>query len=386
VAGLVCVVLWHAAAASAQDETLDGALRFLLTNRAVATADFQRDARAAEDAHTAISRLLLIELVTLPLVSSSPAFTYRFDPAIGAPGRLTQSFGPFFVERTATAGRGRASVGFNIRVSGFSTLGGFDLDDGQLITTANRFVGDSQAFDEEALVLHIDSRTLTGMASYGITDRMDLSVAVPFVWLHLDGERLNRYYTDRLVQASATAVASGFGDTAVRTKVRLAGRETGVAVVGELLLPTGREEDLLGSGGVSAGAMAVVSFEHGLLSAHTNGGFTIGTLADQLDWRSALAVSASPKVTLIGELVVRRLSGVGGLAPVRTPHPVLPNVETMRLAGLGESLVTTTAVGGFKWNVAGTWLVNGQLAFGLTRGGLRAPVTAVFGLEYALGQ
>lgn len=381
---IVCTALSYAAPSSAQ-ETMDGVLRFLLTNRAVATADFERDARAAEDAHAAISRLLLVELVTLPLGSSSPAFTYRFDPAIGAPGRATQSFGPFFVERTVTAGRGHASVGFNVRLSAFSTLEGFDLHSGQLITTANRFTG-GEVFDEEALLLDIESRTFTGIASYGVTDRIDVGVAVPFVWLNIEGERINRYYADRVVQARASAVARGFADTAVRAKVRLAGGATGVAVLGEVLLPTGRREDLLGSDGVSGGAMAVLSLERGIVSVHTNAGFTIGALTDQVNWRSAVDVTASPKLTLVGELVLRRLNGVGGLVSVAAPHPVLPNVETTRLAGMGASLLTTSAVGGFKWNVTGTWLVTGQLAFGLTGSGLRAPVTAVFGLDYAIGQ
>jgi hypothetical protein len=367
-------------------ETVTDVLSFLLTNRAVATDDFDRDAQAAEQTRANMSRLLLVELATLPIGSASPGFTYQFDRALGTVHRATESFGTFFVERSLTGGRGQASVGFNIRLSHFSTLDGFDLRNERFVTTANRFRGETTPFDEETLQLDVQSTTFTAFGSYGLTDRLDLSVAVPFVILELDGERVNRYYDDQIVQARATALARGFADMAVRTKFRVAGGATGFALVGEVLLPTGREEDLLGSGTTSVGALAVASAERGIVSAHFNGGFTSSSLADQLHWRAALAVSVSPRFTAVGELVGRRLSGVGGLDYVASPHPSLANVETLRLATVGSSLNSATAVGGFKWNVHSTWLVTGQLAFAVTHSGLRSPVTAVFGLDYTFEQ
>ena len=363
-------------------ETMTDVLSFLLTNRAVATDDFSRDAQAAEQTRGNMSRLLLVELATLPIASASPGFTYQFDRALGTVHRATESFGTFFVERSLTGGKGQASVGFNMRLSRFSTLDGFDLRNERFVTTANRFRGEAIAFDEETLRLDVQSTTFTTFGSYGLTDRLDVGVAVPFVILQLDGERVNRYYDDAVVQARATALARGFADTAVRAKFRVAGGATGFALVGELLLPTGREEDLLGSGTTSVGALAVASAERGVVSAHFNGGFTSSSLADQLHWRAALAVSVSPRFTTIGEFVGRRLSGVGGLDYISSPHPSLANVETLRLASVGSSLNSATVVGGFKWNVHSTWLVTGQLAVAATHSGLRSPVTAVFGLDY----
>ncbi len=372
-----------AATADAQT-TIDDVLRFLLTTRSVSTGDFERDARATEETLANMSRLLLVELATLPIASSSPGFSYRFDRSLGTVDRATHSFGTFFVERSLTGGLDSASVGFNVRLSRFSTLDGFDLRNG-VVTTANRFVGENRPFDEETLVLDLESKTFTVFGTYGVSNRLDLSVAIPFVDLQLDGHRANRYYDATVVQSQATASARGLADTAVRAKLRVAGDASGFAVAGEVLLPTGRREDLLGSGTTSVGALAIGSLERGLVSAHFNGGFTLSSLADQLHWRAALAMSTSPRFTTVGELIGRRVSGVGGLAAVASPHPSITNVETIRLASTGSSLNTATAVGGFKWNVSGTWLLTGQLAFPLTSSGLRSPITAVFGLDYALG-
>src|SRR6478735_9278876 len=89
--------------AEAQDSLVD-TLSFLLTTQAVATGDFVKDRQSAEVTRDTIERLLLIELTTTPLSSSSGGFSYRFNPAIGTVERATGNFGPFFTERSLTIG------------------------------------------------------------------------------------------------------------------------------------------------------------------------------------------------------------------------------------------------------------------------------------------
>jgi hypothetical protein len=382
IAFAACIALAPATAARAQESPSE-ILRFLLTNRSVPTGDFERDERATEETRETISQLLLVELTTLPIASGSPGFSYRFDRSLGTVGRTTESFGAFFVERSLTAGRKRASVGVDVRLSRFTTLDGFDLRDGRFTTTANRFVGETQAFDVETLELEIESKTVTAFGTYGVTDWLDVSIAVPFVDLQIGGHRVNQYYDQTLVQASANATARGLGDSAVRAKLHLKGGATGVAVAGEFLLPTGRRDDLLGAGGSSIGGLAIASIERGAISGHVNGGFTLGPLADQLHWRGAVTASLSPTFTAVGELVGRRIFGVGGLDYTASPHPSIAGVETIRLSSVGTSLHAATAIGGFKWNVTGTWLVSARVAIALDRSGLRAPVTTIVGLDYA---
>src|SRR5688572_19840145 len=78
-------------------------LSFLLTNRSIATDDAARDEEAARATRDTISRLLLVELATLPTVSSSTGFIFRMDENLGGTVvRASASFGPSFVERSLT--------------------------------------------------------------------------------------------------------------------------------------------------------------------------------------------------------------------------------------------------------------------------------------------
>ena len=244
------LVAFAPAAAAAQQalpqlKTLSDVLSFLLTNRAVQTDDFVRDAAAAEATRATVSTLLLAELATQPPSLSSVGLAYRFNPTLGTVERASASFGSFFTERSLTAGRGQSALGVSFRAASYHRLDGRDLRDGTFVTTANQFRDETRPFDDEKLTLRLDSRVLTFTGTFGVTDRLDLSTAVPVVFISMSGSRLNTYRGAQQVQATATATTSGLGDVAVRAKYALvAAAGAGVAVAGELRLPTGRTEDL----------------------------------------------------------------------------------------------------------------------------------------------
>jgi hypothetical protein len=360
-------------------------LSFLLTNQAVATGDFVKDTQATAVAADAVTRLLQAELTTIPLGSSSAGFTYRLNPQLGTVERTSQSFGPLFAERSLTAGRGRLSLGMTLQFASYSQLNDVELGSGTLVTIANQFRDEPQPFDAEALTLEIRSRTATFLGTVGLTDWMDVSVAVPVVSLELEGHRTNTYRGQQLLQATGIAEATGLGDMAIRAKVRLAGSGTGLALVGEARLPTGREEDLLGSGEASFAAMLVGSYEPGRLAFHGNVGLTRGGLLDEVGLRGAASFSPSQKVTLLAEVTARHLTGIGRLAFESAPHPTIAGVDTFRLITSGSSVDTSVLTGGVRWNVGGAWLVNGGVTFALANHGLRPKPVALVGLEYAFG-
>src|SRR5215207_6463198 len=104
-------------AASAQDSSVSEVLSFLVTNQSVATGDFVKDQQAAAATRDTISRFLQVELSALPIGSSTGGFIYRLNRTLGTMERVSDSFGPFFLERAATSGRGQTSVGFTYRHS-----------------------------------------------------------------------------------------------------------------------------------------------------------------------------------------------------------------------------------------------------------------------------
>jgi hypothetical protein len=361
-------------------------LSFLMTNQAVVTADFEKDQEAAAATRDTVSRALLVSLATLPISSSSAGFIYGLDPALGTVARASESFGPFFVERSLTAGRNQASLGVTFHYNRYTALDGNDLRDGQFVTIANQFQDEPAPFDIETLRLAIETNTTTFLGNYGLTHRWDVGIAVPLVHLRLDGERVNTYRGQTFLQATASAVRTGLADVALRTKYHLAGAGgTGLAAAMEVRLPTGREEDLLGAGRRAVRLMAIGSVESGRLAGHLNASYTTGGVSNEIGYAAAVTAAASPRVTLVGEIVGRRVEALGRLTRASAPHPQFDGVQTIRLAPVNSEFTNLFGVAGLKWNVVSTLLLNGHVFVPLTGAGLRTPIRPALMLDYSFG-
>jgi hypothetical protein len=380
------ILLLGTASAHAQQSMTD-VLTFLLTNRSIPTGDFVRDERAAVDTRDIFARFLTLELATLPVSSSSAGFTYRLDPALGTVVRASDSFGPFFTERSLTAGRNQASLGLGYRSTTFDNIDGRDLRDGTLVSTASVLRGEAVPFDVETVALRIRTDTMTLTGNYGITDRLDIGGAIPFVRVSLQGERVDTYRGRRLVQATGSASASGLGDIVMRAKynvLRTGG--SGLSIAAEARLPTGKEEDLLGAGRASLTPRLIGSYEAGRLGVHGNLGYSFRDVTDTLGYAVAVSVVAVSRLTLIGELSGLRIDGVGRLAETSQPHPSLAGVDTIRLAGVAQTTDRIDAVAGVKWNIANTWLLTANVRRPLTDVGLNAEWVPTVTFDYAFGR
>ena len=261
--GLVAIVLVAASVQpAAAQQTISDVLSFLVTNRSIPTDDFVRDEQAAAATRDAISGFLLAELATLPISTSAGGFTYRLDPALGTVMRSSDSFGPFFTERSLTAGAGRSSFGVSYQSSIFANVDGRDLRDGTLVSTASTLRGASEPFDVETVSLRIRTDTMTVSGNIGVADRLDVSAAIPLVRLTLSGQRIDTYRGRAFIQATGSAAASGIGDAVIRAKYNVLRQGgSGLAVGGEGRLPTGNEDNLLGAGKATIKPRLIASFE-----------------------------------------------------------------------------------------------------------------------------
>jgi hypothetical protein len=369
---------------SQEPSTVSGIIDFLVTNQAVQTGDFERDRAAAEAARDAISRALLVNLTSMPLASSSSGFLYRLNPQLGTVERATESFGSFFVERASTAGEGQAAFGLSLVTSGFDRLGDLELRDGSLITIANQFRDEAAPFDTEALTLRIRSTTLTLFGSVGVTDDFELGAALPLINLSVEGQRLNVYREEPFLQASGEASASGIGDAALRAKYTLVRGASGAfAAAAELRLPTGDADNLLGAGAAAYRFLGIGSFENGRVTVNGNGGFVLGGVSEEINVAGAVAYAVQPRVTIVGEALVRRVNDLRDLQLIGEPHPSVAGLDTLRLAPGASAVTLSRAIAGIKWNLTDTLVLGANVAFPLTRRGLTAPITPTVGLEYA---
>jgi hypothetical protein len=214
-------------------------------------------------------------LATFPTGSSSGGFTYTFNPALGTFSRSSESFGPLFAERALTIGRDRGSLGVGYQRSTYDTFEGKNLRQPEIvfhiehIDCCGRVAGGAPAFDgsrlnpafegdiiEAALRLDLTTDTLVFFATYGLTDRLDLGVAVPVV--RTDVEASIRARIERLSTAAnpelhafdgenpdertfvAAGSATGLGDIVLRAKYNfLRRRGGGLAGAIDVRTPTG---------------------------------------------------------------------------------------------------------------------------------------------------
>jgi hypothetical protein len=377
---IASLLVW-AAPASAQ--TVSDVLDFLVTGHSVETGSVERDAAAAAATSLTISRALLANLATLPVTTSSGGFVYRFHPELGTVQRATSSFGPFFVERASAPGHGSGSIGLTLQYWRFTALDGRSLRDGTLETTANQFVDEQQPFDVDRLRLAIDANVATVHGSLGLGSRTEISAALPLILLRLNGSRVNAYRGQVFTQAQASSTAVGLADVVLRTKYTLFDEDgAGVAAAVEARLPTGRQEDLLGTGAMSWKLSAIGSLEGQTLSSHLNAAFGFGGLARDVTLAGAVAASASNRLTLTGELVGRWMNVPGGIATAAAIHPTLRDVRTLRLVPDGSTLTMISAAPGVKWNFSDTWVLVANAAIPLTRDGLTAGFTPFIGFDY----
>ncbi len=380
----VCCALAGPAVAHAQESSIRDILSFLVINQAVPTADVIKDREAADATRDTIARALLVELAALPLAAAPSAFTYRFNPALGTLDRLAQSFGPFFIDRAVTAGRGQISFGVTYRHATFTSLDGRELRTGTLVTIANQFRDEPQAFDVETLTLRAATRTITVSGNVGVTDWLDVGAAVPMVRFDISGERVNTYRGSTVVQARAIATANGLADIALRAKAQIAGEAvSGMAMGLEVRLPTGDPANLSGAGRTAIKGSVIGSLGRGPLELHVNGSLVGGGVSQEWGGGAALAIAATPRLTFSAESLIRRVEQLAPIADVVAPHPLMVGVDTIRLLPSGSHGTTVAAVAGIRWNPARTWLVNGHVVWAVNDRGLRARPVPTLSVDYS---
>jgi hypothetical protein len=371
--------------AAATSQSLTGRLSALLTEQQPASV-YVPDVPAAEATRDTVAKLFGVELTNLPTASSSGGFVYRLNPSLGVVARSSEGFGPFFTERVLRNGEGQLSAGFSYQAARFTSLQGADLTGGTFPTNAARLTGSTQPFAVDTLALDLDTQTATVFTSYGVTDRLAVGGSLPFVRVHMSGTRMRTQDGRSALQSRQVGAAAGLGDLALNARYLMVGDGLrGVSVGADLRLPTGRSKDLLGSGKTALRGLAVASYEEGRLGVNVNAGVGVGGASKDVSWSMATTFAAHPRVTLVGEMLGRRLFELSYVQDVYQPHPLMPGVETMRWLTAGRGFTTTLVATGAKWNVGSSWLLNTNLLIRVTDGGLRARMTPAISLDYDFG-
>jgi hypothetical protein len=363
------------------------------------------------------NREIISQLATFPTGSSSGGFSCTYDPKLDTCVRNSRSFGPSFAERALTGGRRQVTFGANFQFSQYNWFNGINNQNGDLNFYLRHNDCCSNAFFEGDLILvslklKLSTNTTSMFVTYGLTDKLDVSLTVPIV--HASLEATTTDTVQRLATAGTTihqfdngtatkdfhgaGSATGIGDLLIRAKYRLtASKGGGTAIEVDARLPTGDSENLLGAGAGAATILFIGSGEHGKFGPHVNIGYTFSgdssatAFPNEFVYRGGVEYALNPRVTISGDFVGRSLVGADHLVLGNTTH------SYTTINGVQSSIVLTefvqthgtlnmalAAIGG-KFNVMRSrkFLVSANVLLPVNWAGFRARVTPVFGFDYS---
>ena len=360
---------------------------------------------------------LVGQLVSVPLPSPASGFTYRFDPSLGVFQRTTSSFGPILAERADTIGAGRLAIGFATQRFTFDTVEGLDLHTVPAVFTHDNAALRGGREDVITTVNQIAAKVTqsTSYITYGVTDRFDVSLAVPVVdvsmtvvsdaTIHRVGTTnpLTHFFRqsngdvgdERLFTGAGSA--AGIGDLTVRLKGTIKRASASSVAVGvDMRVPTGDAMNLLGSGTTGVQPFVVWSGSVAKLSPHANASYTwngssvlagnpatgqSADFPDEIRYAMGADVAMAPRLTLAVDLLGRTLLRAERLQP-STFH-ALNGVDTFAdITFRRDTFNTASGSMGVKINIGGRLLADANVMFALDQHGLRDRVTPLVGVEY----
>jgi hypothetical protein len=366
---------------------------------------------------------LTSQLASVPLPSPASGFTYQFNPATGTFVRSARSFGPILTDRAETIGRGRIAFGFTYQYFSYDHLDGVPLVDVPAVFTHDNYQAGGGRADVVATTNTISASVGQSNAAltYGVTDRLDVAVAVPIVHTRmslLSNARIHRvgtgsetdihYYQDpdalggfgSTRQYYAEASAGGLGDLVVRAKGMVLREQARALSVGlDVRLPTGDEMNLLGAGAFGVEPFAAFSTAFGPAAPHVNLSYqwngdsvlagdpraqTKADLPDTFSYAVGSDVSLNDHFSVVVDLIGQRIIDSPRLftrefdAAGPAGEATLPDLGFDRV-----SYWTTAGAIGLKANVASRLLVTFNLRFAIGDNGLTDRIAPLLGMEYA---
>ncbi len=358
------------------------------------------------------------QLTSLPLPSPASGFTYTFDPALGVYNRSAQSFGPILAERAETIGKEKFFAGFTYQHFRFDKLDGVDLRSLPSVfqhsqTTPDPIIREDIITTNNFIDTQIDQ--LTAFFTYGLTDRLDISVALPVLnasmtaisnatiqrigtgnddtihyFLDPNGNRTNQK------QFSVHGTASGIGDVIVRGKGVLFQGE-GIWLSGgvDVRMPTGDPYNFLGSGTLGLKPFLILSTRNHRVTPHVNVGYqwngssvlagdiftgAKGHLPNQFTYAAGFDAGLNKRLSMAFDVLGEEIFNTETVQ--RTTFTAANGAKFADTDFVHNTINVTNGSIGFKANPIGTLLVSFNVLFEMNDNGLRSRVVPLIGLSY----
>jgi hypothetical protein len=366
-----------------------------------------------------LNTAIATQLTLLPLPSPASGYTYDLDPASGLRTPRAQTLGPILTERGETIGAKKVFVGFAYQRFRFSEVDGNDL--GTLPVVFTHELGFNRPFERDVITtsndLDLKIDQFTFYSTVGITNRFDVSVAVPILDVRMRGistatirpigndlcgppgapqtDPCHLFANGQLTTqfASPSGSATGLGDVILRAKGSIYdGERAAIAVAMDLRLPSGREEDFLGSGALGIRPFVALSLK-GRVAPHVNFGYqwngksvlggdittgTEGDLPNQIFYSVGSDISVFRDLTIALDILGQRVFDAYRVRQVGHAS----GFQSLLFVPNSSFGIHNGGVG-LKYNIAGRLLFTGNLLMSIDNGGLRQRVTPLIGLAYS---
>ena len=361
---------------------------------------------------------LATQLSQLPLASPASGVSVILSPQ-GTPV-VSENLGPILTDRAETIGRHRLFVGFFYQRFRFNSIDGTGLGAVPLLGQT----GTSSVIQYVAETENIDFKLdqYVGLVTFGLTDTLDVSVAIPiervslgvtvagnqyFVLATYDPQG-NPTYTQGGQQSFSNNTvhgsASGIGDVLANVKKTFWGKKGEeekpfkFAAGMFMRFPSGDALNYLGSGAFGFNPYAIASYQW-KVSPHARIGYLWNT-SSVLNPNAAGRSSQLPggfqydfgadwsiikQVTLAGDFFGNQYLNSPTLSLKTTTIPAynvpFPNLQ----AGTSSYTVNYFSIGG-KYKPVANLILYANALFQLNNVGLRSNIVPLFGISYKFGK
>jgi len=299
--------------------------------------DFQGGGLGAGATLSPVTADIGIQLSQLPIASPASGFIFSFNPSLGVELEAARNLGPILSERAPTIGKHKLFVGFNYQYFDFDDVDGISLKhfgavihhnvafcpnpNPNHVTCYTDSTGVSKPIITNDFIstqnrIDLKVHQFTAVGTFGITNRLDLSVAIPILDVRMN---MNSDATIQTIESTDSTIvpqccvnqfapspvqpgetlgpifiapsdgfqfynnatfvrggsAAGIGDVVLRGKFQvLRGEKVGVAAGLDFHLPTGDEMNLLGAGTWGIRPFVIFSYA-GRVAPHASFGYQV---------------------------------------------------------------------------------------------------------------
>jgi len=373
----------------------------------------------------ALNSLIASNVSSFPLSSTSAGVT--FDFSTGQPVSITESMGPIFAETGKTLGKGKFNFGVNYNYLSFAKFRGIDTEDIRFTfthqdVTDDGTLGESRnESDTIDLILDMDvnANIFAVFATFGLTNNLDIGVAIPYINLSLRGvaqATVNSFTYARADTAfhnfgqdvrnpELQAIspydesASGLGDVAIKLKYSFVrGADMDIAALMDVRVPTGKDADFLGTGKTNIRFAGIISKKIGDFTPHLNIGYDKRS-ADLDSDEFEFAVGFDQKIVsgltfafdILGQVDVNSDDAIVLFPGTIT---IIDRVESGQGQAVREIDLSNIpkrdndnvydASFGFRYAPSANVILLGNILVPLNNGGLRTTVAPTVGLTFSL--